>query len=377
MAVSSEIKSDEIQAPYGLSYSSREDSVVVAWYYPGVNCQLSGDREEAPSSFVFYSSEYVGARFVRELPVTHPQIAVEAVELRLWPNDPHPGEPGDFMSPFRLAIYDHLPGWVSTAPLWESVVACSTVASAAQWCRFPVQALCTVSSAAYVLIEWLEATPSAPALAVSYTIGADGQWFGTPQGESITWSPLTDMNVHLRMTYSVCDTLGIFAHSEELPDSFSIFMMSIGEATAQPARLVPGTSAMHYVFSRDDIEGKYLSVAAWLGDTLGPKSAAVLIDLMTSVDEQAVQEISHASLLASYPNPFNSETTIVSDSAADIVIVNLLGRNVRRLTASSNADGRNYFRWDGRDSAGKSVSSGIYFCRQTGKSGVLKLIFLK
>ncbi len=378
MAVSTEIKSDEIHAPYGLSYAARDDSVVVAWYYPGVNSQLAGDRNETPISFVFYSSEYVGARFVRELPVERPEIAVEAVELRLWPSDPHVEEPGDFMSPFRLAIYDHLPGTSSEAPLWENIVACSTIASAAQWCRFPVQALCSVGNAVYVMVEWLEATPSAPALAVSYTIGAEGQWFGTPEGESITWIDLTDMNVHLRMSYSVCDTIGSFAPSAEFPDSFSIFMISIGDAAAtMPEQIVPGTSAMHYVFSREEIDGKYLSVAAWLGDNLGPKSDALLIDLMTSAGDQAAQDIPSNGSMSSFPNPFNSETTIVSDSPAEMVIMDLLGRKVRRLVTVFNVDGRDYFMWDGRDSSGNVVSSGIYFCRQYGKSGALKLLFLK
>ncbi len=378
MAVSTEVKPDEIQAPYGLSYASRDDSVVVAWYYPGVNSLLTGDRDETPISFVFYSSEYVGARFVRELPVARPEIAVEAVELRLWPSDPHTEEPGDFMSPFRLAIYDHLPGITSTAPLWENIVACSTVVSAAQWCRFPVQVLCSVGNAAYVMVEWLEATPSAPALAVSYTIGAEGQWFGTPNGEAITWIDLTDMNVHLRLSYSVCDTIGSFAPSAEFPDSFSIFMISIGDAAAtMPEQIVPGTSAMHYLFSRDEIEGKYLAVAAWLGDNLGPKSDALLIDLMTSAGDQATQDASSTGLLLSFPNPFNSETTIVSDSPTAIDIVDLLGRKVCRLATVSSSAGRNYFTWDGRDSSGNGVSSGIYFCRQSGKLGALKLLFLK
>jgi hypothetical protein len=67
-----------------------------------------------------------------------------------------------------------------------------------------------------------------------------------------------------------------------------------------------------------------------------------------------------------YPNPFNAGTTIrfESHNQADGVleIYNLLGQRIRDFKISLNV-GRNYFYWDGRNSIGNNVPSGVYFYR--------------
>ena len=75
-------------------------------------------------------------------------------------------------------------------------------------------------------------------------------------------------------------------------------------------------------------------------------------------------------LLPNYPNPFNPETWIPYDLAADsdvnIHIYNLKGESVRQLSLGFQSAGTYRTRsraayWDGRNAVGESVASGIYF----------------
>ena len=75
-------------------------------------------------------------------------------------------------------------------------------------------------------------------------------------------------------------------------------------------------------------------------------------------------------LLANYPNPFNPETWIPYDLAEDaeveIHIYNLKGETVRQLSLGFQSAGTYRTRsratyWNGRNSAGEAVASGIYF----------------
>ena len=75
-------------------------------------------------------------------------------------------------------------------------------------------------------------------------------------------------------------------------------------------------------------------------------------------------------LLPNYPNPFNPETWIPYDLAADsdvkIHIYNLKGESVRQLALGFQSAGTYRTRsraayWDGRNAVGEPVASGIYF----------------
>jgi hypothetical protein len=69
-----------------------------------------------------------------------------------------------------------------------------------------------------------------------------------------------------------------------------------------------------------------------------------------------------------YPNPFNPSTQISfglrNDSRVSVQIVNLLGQRIRVLIDEQTmAAGEQQVVWDGRDDAGQTVSSGLYFYR--------------
>jgi len=62
-----------------------------------------------------------------------------------------------------------------------------------------------------------------------------------------------------------------------------------------------------------------------------------------------------------------------------ITIYNALGREIRSLVDEIKQPGQYEIMWDGRDSTGSAVTSGLYFCRiENGESSrMIKLTLLK
>jgi len=102
------------------------------------------------------------------------------------------------------------------------------------------------------------------------------------------------------------------------------------------------------------------SILGWLDISVG-----------TPDNEHPVPIPKSFSLYQNYPNPFNPTTTIrytipaISDqqSAVSLKIYNILGQEVRIIVNKKQVPGYYSVSWDGRDSKGKEVSSGIYLYR--------------
>ena len=108
-------------------------------------------------------------------------------------------------------------------------------------------------------------------------------------------------------------------------------------------------------------------------------TAARLADDGSAVFRQGIATLEHLTnttlptetvLLPNYPNPFNPETWIPYDLAADadvhIYIYNLKGDSIRQLSLGFQTVGTYRTRsraayWDGRNAVGELVASGIYF----------------
>ena len=111
---------------------------------------------------------------------------------------------------------------------------------------------------------------------------------------------------------------------------------------------------------------------------------------MVAGEENAVQEYlasvmpEEFQLGQNYPNPFNPTTKIPValpvDSEIELKVYNILGREVATIFSGQIQAGRHLFEWNGRNSAGNRLSSGVYFYRLTaGKKAALagKMIMLK
>ena len=89
------------------------------------------------------------------------------------------------------------------------------------------------------------------------------------------------------------------------------------------------------------------------------------------------------SLLQNYPNPFNSTTTLRYDLAGqsnvNIIIYDMLGREVKTLINQTQDAGFKSIQWDATNDYGKQVSAGVYLYRiQTGGyMQTRKMVFLK
>lgn len=72
-------------------------------------------------------------------------------------------------------------------------------------------------------------------------------------------------------------------------------------------------------------------------------------------------------LSRNYPNPFNMETTIEyalpQAGPVKLAVYNILGQQVRLLVNETQEAGYRRVTWNGRDDAGKEVTSGVYFIR--------------
>jgi len=89
-------------------------------------------------------------------------------------------------------------------------------------------------------------------------------------------------------------------------------------------------------------------------------------------------------VLANYPNPFNPRTTISfsipQDSEVNLSIYNITGQKVKTLADDEYEKGFHKLIWDGKNSFGKEVSSGVYMykLKVDGKTkAVKKCLMLK
>jgi hypothetical protein len=84
-----------------------------------------------------------------------------------------------------------------------------------------------------------------------------------------------------------------------------------------------------------------------------------------------------------YPNPFNPTTTIAFDIAVagnvSIEVFNIRGQKITTLVNDEFTAGPHTVNWDGVDSYGRSVSSGIYFYKMTTEdfTATRKMILMK
>ncbi len=101
----------------------------------------------------------------------------------------------------------------------------------------------------------------------------------------------------------------------------------------------------------------------------------------TAVDE--VDLPASLSISQNYPNPFNPTTTISFDlptsGIARLDVLNVLGQVVATLIDAKLDAGHHSAQWNGHNSGGESVSSGVYFYRLScsGSTVTRKMMIVK
>jgi hypothetical protein len=118
-----------------------------------------------------------------------------------------------------------------------------------------------------------------------------------------------------------------------------------------------------------------------------PLSFATTVQNFTSpptyVSKENILRKHAYSLIQSYPNPFNSSTTIsfelAGNSFVSLKIYDSLGRLVYTVTEQNLAEGKHHFQWNGKNFNGGSAATGIYFYKLVTNefSATRKLILIK
>ncbi len=142
-----------------------------------------------------------------------------------------------------------------------------------------------------------------------------------------------------------------------------------------------------FQFSSEDDSLVWVVVGVW-GNWETPRTY-YLDDLVIEIEPStaSISETGHLAhdfkLLDNYPNPFNPITTIgyelESTTAVTIIIFDLLGNEIRTLADQVDPAGSYSVIWDGSDSHGLLVSSGIYLYRLSTANGsqMKKMILIK
>jgi hypothetical protein len=97
-----------------------------------------------------------------------------------------------------------------------------------------------------------------------------------------------------------------------------------------------------------------------------PQSLVFTFETEKPISEYCeVAPVTITELIGNFPNPFNPETTIsfnlANSAVVNIDIFNVRGQHVRTLVSNSFNAGRHNVVWDGTDTTGQAVTSGVYF----------------
>ncbi|KPL04746.1 MAG: hypothetical protein AMJ73_03815 [candidate division Zixibacteria bacterium SM1_73] len=104
-----------------------------------------------------------------------------------------------------------------------------------------------------------------------------------------------------------------------------------------------------------------------LADYYWDDTKGVTYNCISSTAKLTASTPAEFALSQNHPNPFNPETEISFSlperSQVSLVIYNILGEKVKILANGEMDVGTHNIYWNGRDEAGNSAASGVYFCR--------------
>ena len=119
-------------------------------------------------------------------------------------------------------------------------------------------------------------------------------------------------------------------------------------------------------------------------DFIGTDSVKVVDGYYGSIGGPSAKPVAESAtyyLASAHPNPFNAETQIAFGLAeaqrAQLVVCDVLGRRVRVIVDADMPAGQHTARWDGMNESGRTVATGVYFCRlQAGSFRSVKRMLL-
>jgi len=185
----------------------------------------------------------------------------------------------------------------------------------------------------------------------------------------------TDMGVLVKWrTESEINNLGFDVYRSESRDGKYV---KVNPAYIKGAG-TDGTPHDYQFVDESTIVGKtyyyYLEAISFSGERERSHIIKVIVDASGKVKVTGLMQPTRPALLQNFPNPFNPETWIpfhlAKDADVTIRIFDIRGQEIRTINLGQTPAG--YYDtkgkavlWDGRDSYGQEVSSGIYFYNLT------------
>ncbi len=140
-----------------------------------------------------------------------------------------------------------------------------------------------------------------------------------------------------------------FDEANFLPAALSIYLLDAEHGSAQDLKT---DNIYRFVATQPETKLKIV---------VGPKQ-----DIQSEIDAVVPQVFR---LESNYPNPFNPQTAIPialpKESDVRLEIFDVLGKHIQTLHSGLLNSGRHVFLWNGKNSAGRLVPSGVYFYQVT------------
>ncbi|MBN1399049.1 MAG: T9SS type A sorting domain-containing protein [Bacteroidetes bacterium] len=183
-------------------------------------------------------------------------------------------------------------------------------------------------------------------------------------------------------------TINLTSSSIDASKAFAVAFVNQGNDLTQPRVMVtesPLPSELtSFTYIAEDGEW-YYQPSNYSGDSVYTYLIRAYVSVPTSVDNPDVLQMPVSYVLhQNYPNPFNPKTVISYNlkerSEVGLRIYDVLGREIVTLVNEVKDAGYYTVEWDGRNSAGLQMSSGVYFYQLKCENGFVdtkKMVLMK
>jgi hypothetical protein len=208
---------------------------------------------------------------------------------------------------------------------------------------------------------------------------SDIGWWGGPGGSTYVYldlPPVAPESLKYDYAYPYVSLWWHANHETDLQsyvvhcDAHSGFEPTVGNRVGtSPASDTTFTDSLH-----DSLTGAYYKVVAVDGtahESPPSNEVAVIPTGVFDPDDPGAVLPRTPRLLGNYPNPFNSSTVFelyipavgASPAPVEIIIFDALGRRAAIAYSGPMTSGTHQVTWDGCDSAGHALASGVYFAK--------------
>jgi hypothetical protein len=169
----------------------------------------------------------------------------------------------------------------------------------------------------------------------------------------------------LSVDYSATENQLAWEESEDADfQYFRVYRGTDPDFAPGPGNLVHMTIGTGWVDSVAECWQYHYKITAL--DFSGNESDTASPESITGMEDLEIPE--RLALHRNVPNPFRLGTLVSYDvpsggGEVELVVYDVAGRLVRTLVAGPQTPGRKSVSWDGRDDVGRTVGSGVYYCR--------------